>query len=400
MKHSLPLAGLATLAALALPAAATANSRTLSVPTPAVGNVTVAHVILPLGPGTVPRRASAVLTNAGRVPDGVLVLAGARKGKGRALTGSVIVVSPRDRAAGVAAAKVEFRVSRRGAQFQGKPKIALGQNVVGARRKPPYCGAAPRRVGHIRRLIGTLVEGFSAARTAKFAYLLGCAQFPQRDEFVNSFGGGNGGRDQTPDGDGGEGGDGGGTSPGGGGEEEDDPCADVVDDPSTPDNELSDCEDARDNPPPPMSSTLQGSGSVIDEGNGIYRYEISFNEPVYGFEIRIASGTVRCPTEYGDWKSAECDPLGDSQSPDAGGTSMTCGGQHFGDGQYVYELECSTPAPERSGDRTAPAAQTTVPAGPLIKGRFTVQSGSTVGPAKLIGHGPNGQSQAATLTGP
>jgi hypothetical protein len=384
------MAGLTLLAALALPAGATANSRTLTVPAPAAGNVTVAHVTLPLGKGKLPSKASALLTNAGRIPDGVLVLAGAKKGKKRTMAGSVVVVSQAG-ASGRSVAKLEFRVPGKGAQFNGKPKVVVGKNLVGQRARHSYCGAMPRRFGHVKRLIGTLVKGFSAAQIAKFGYLLGCAQdFPQRDGFVEAFGGdqgSGGGGDQEGSGDGEE--DGGGTrdpdqdvDEGAG-----DPCADIVDP-----QEASECEEAQDNP---VSATLQGSGSIVDEGGGVFRYEISFNEPVRAYRIEIASGVVRCPTLYGDWKASECEPLGNSQVPDAGGTAMTCGDSTFGDAT-VNSFECLSKA---AAPRTPPP---TVPAGTVITGRFTVQAGSpsNVAPATLYGYGAGGRSQPATLSGP
>jgi hypothetical protein len=64
-------------------------------------------------------------------------------------------------------------------------------------------------------------------------------------------------------------------------------------------------------------------------------------------------------------------------------------------------FDCQTSAGPRS--REGPAQRTTVPAGTVIVGRYTIWAGSkppSPGQVKLVGYGPSGQSRPSALSGP
>jgi hypothetical protein len=245
----------------------------------------------------------------------------------------------------------------------------IAKNLLANSAKPKFCSARPASFGYVAKklLNGSFPPRFPSAQELVIAgYDLNCDGYDERANLAAAL------RGEPDPGAGGGSGSGGGGAGGddGGGEDggEDEGDGGIK-----------------------MSPTLQGSGTVFAEAGRTFRYEITFNEPVYEFVIH-GPAEVRCPTQYGAWKEAECDPMGNSQTVSAGGRTLTCGPAEFG-----FEFRCVVPAPSR----TSPSSRPTVPAGTVIVGRYALTAGTTASsPVRLTGFGPSGQSPRVTLAGP
>jgi hypothetical protein len=277
-------------------------------------------------------------------------------------------------------------------KFRGFVRRQVATNIVGRTTHPSFCKTLPNSFAHIARkpLHGDLVSGYDARTTARYSYLAGCVDFPELSAFLLAIrgggggGGGSGGDGGRPAGDG-SGGDGTGNGTGTG-----EPDCDV-DDPSC---------DGGGAPAPTISNTLKGSGSVTrDAGDpNLFSYSISFNEPVYGYRFELSKVSVHCPAPTYAQRYDECQGLGDSNTPNAGGLAVRC--EYPGASQFVYEFECDGPSDGREG-----STPQTIPAGTTITGRFKIDAGSVAaGSVKVIGLQAGGaggvESQPATLSGP
>jgi hypothetical protein len=188
-----------------------------------------------------------------------------------------------------ASSNVVVRIKlKRGTKFRGFVRRQVATNIVGRSGRPPFCGALPKSFSHVARkpLHGTLISGYDARTTARYAYLAGCRSFAERDAFLLAIRGGSG--SGGGDGQGGGGGGGGGGSGAA-------PDCDIDDPECTGDGEEG----------PTVSNTLQGSGTVTrDPGDpSLFTYTISFNEAVTGYRIhlwaprsRAASRSPRVPS--------------------------------------------------------------------------------------------------------
>ncbi len=347
--------------ALALAAPAQAATPTASVKPPAGGDLTLAHLVLATkgGSGT-PKLA---LTNKSKLAKQLTVIGGVKKLKKNSYLASVAVLNrkaPSGKLVASASAGPALKlVMPKGMRFSKFTSKVIAKNLLSNSATPKFCGAVPTAFGYVAKktLAGSLLPGFPTPyEYVRAGYLLNCPSgYEERAEFAAALRGEPAPSSQPPGEEEEEEGEGGGT---------------------------------------PTSSTLRAEGTVVAEGGGVYRYEIRFNEPVFGFRIE-AGAPVRCPTEYGDWKASECDPLGNSQAADGGGTSMPCK-----PGYYSYEFSCETAA---SGDRRSGTySQPTIAAGTTISGRYKVDPGATVKPGtvRIYGHSPNGTGQGDVLSGP
>ena len=348
--------------ALVLAAPAQAAKPTFSVKAPAAGDVTLAHVVFETkgGKGT----PKLVLTNKAKLGSRLTVAGGVVKLKKNRYLASVALLLKTGGGGGTPAFKL---APPKGMAFSKFTAKQIAKNLLSTQSTPKFCGAVPRSFSYVSKklLAGSAIPRFSAtAELVRAGYLLDCEGYGDEEANLRAALRGEPDPNSAPPGSGGS-----------GGTEE---------------------EEEEGEYRAPTSSTLQGSGTVFAEGNDVYRYEISFNEPVYGFLIQGA-GNVRCPAQsYADWK-AECDALGNSQAASGGGQSFPCT-----PGDMVDRFECQTPAGSRT-DRSRPPQRTTVPAGTVIVGRFSTRPGTAPKPGgvKLTGYGPNGQSQSpATLSGP
>lgn len=201
----LSLAALALLGALGAAQPAAAATRIVQIPLPAAGNATVAHLEFKVTKrGKPARRAAIRVTNATGLPRSATLVGGVALKRGRAYVGSLVLANrtsaatapDRTRARGFAGmrargsaatfARVELRLPSRSAPFAGKPRVLLGRNVATFKTRPPYCRKLPRSWRHVapKPLLGAGVPGFAPARATRFAYLLACKLFPERDRFL------------------------------------------------------------------------------------------------------------------------------------------------------------------------------------------------------------------------
>lgn len=353
---------------LALAAPAQAAKPTLSLKSPAAGDITLAHVVLSTkgGSGT----PKLVLTNKSKLGSRLTIAGGVKKLKKNSYLASIALLLQTGGGGGSPAFKFTLPKGMTFSKFSSK---AIAKNLLANSTAPKFCGAVPPAFGYVAKklLAGSFVDRFpSANEYVNAAYQLGCpGGYEERANLAAALRG-------EPDPGAGGGGASGGGSGGAGGDDEED----------------GDGEGGVQNSP-----TLRGSGTVFAEGGDVYRYEISFNEPVHGYMLSGA-GSVRCPRKYGeDAEIAECNALGNSQQVSAGGQTFDCR-----DGtDLTYQLRCLTPAPART-DRSQPPPRATVPAGTLIVGRFKTHPGTAPDPGKvkLFGYAASGQSQGDPLSGP
>jgi hypothetical protein len=355
-------AALLAAASLALAApAAHAASPSATVKPPTAGDVTMAHLVFATkgGSGT----PKLTIANRAKLSKQLTIAGGVKKLKKNSYLASIALLH---RTGGGKSATPSFKLSLpKGMKFSKFTAKLIAKNLLSNSATPKFCGARPDSFAYVSKklLAGSFPPRFASAQELVIAgYDLNCPNgSEERANLAASLRG-------EPDP---------GAAPGPGG-----PGSDPGED---EDEEGGGTQ---------FSPTLQGTGTVIAEGGDVFRYEISFNEPVHGYMLDGA-GNVRCPTDYGEWKAAECEPLGNSQSVNAGGQTFTCT-----PGEYTFQFSCLTPM---TGDRrSGSASRPTVPAGTQIVGRFKTHAGAnpTTGKAKLIGYGPNGQSQPAALSGP
>ncbi|HEX8645585.1 MAG TPA: hypothetical protein VF715_01710 [Thermoleophilaceae bacterium] len=346
-----------TLCALALAAPAQAAKPTLSIKAPAAGDLTLAHVVVSTkgGKGT----PKLVLTNRSKLSARLTIAGGVKKLKKNSYLASIAVLH---RTGGASPGTPAFKLALpKGMTFSKFTSKIVAKNLLAGGAKPKFCGAVPTGFSYVSKklLAGSFLPGFSAAyEYVNAGYAIGCGSYDDRATLAAALrgesdpgsGGGTGDQDEVPGDDGGDYDEGDGI---------------------------------------PKSPTLHGSATVFDEGGGVFRYEITFNEPVYEFAID-AQAPVRCPTQYGEWKTSECDPLG-TQSASAGGQSLAC----F-PGEFSYQFGCGTPQ-----NRSNPSSRATVAAGTKIEGRYKLDPGATgSGTVRVSGIGPSGKSQAEPVSGP
>jgi hypothetical protein len=352
-------ASLLVLLALALPAPASAKPA-LTIKTPAAGDMTLAHVVITTKGATGAPKLP--LANKKQLSKSVTIAGGVKKLKKNSFLASFLVAHKTGGKSGKAPA---FNLVAPKGVTSWKLKSQFARNLLGSSLAPKFCSATPPSFGYVSKkpLAGSAVPRFSTQALVSAGYSLDCPAGYDDFETQNlqaalrgqpqpttgpGSGGGDGGEDGEEDGEGEYGG-------------------------------------------VPASQTLQGSGTVFDEGGGVFRYEITFNEPLYQFDIE-AGAPVRCPTDYGEWKAAECDTLEGSQSVAPAGVNMPCHG-----GEFSFQLYCSSPS-----TKTKPPSRPTVPAGTKIVGRYKIDAGGAVAPGevKVIGWGPSGKSAQFTLSGP
>ena len=363
MPRPLFAAALAIACVLALAAPAQAAKPALSLKAPAGGDMTLAHVVLSTkgGKGT----PKLVLTNRTKLGSRLTIAGGVKKLKKNSYLASIAVLLQTGGGGGAPAFKFTLPKGMTFSKFSSK---VIAKNLLGTSGAPKFCAAIPPSFGYVAKklLAGSPVPRFpSAAEYVAAGYQLNCpGGYDERANLAAALRG-----EPDPGAGGAAGGaDGGGE---GGGDEEDGEGGGTA-----------------------YSSTLRGEGTVTAEGGGVFRYEIKFNEPVYGFMLDGA-GSVRCPTEYGEWKAAECDPMGDSQTARAGDQSLPCQS-----GELTSQFSCMTPS--SAGHTKPPPPRPTVPAGTFIVGRFKTHPGTSPqsGKIRLTGYGPNGQSTGDSLSGP
>lgn len=351
-------AALAVAAALALAAPAHAASPSATVKPPTAGDLTLAHLVFTTkgGKGT----PKLVLANKAKLSKQLTIAGGVKKLKKNTFFADIALIQ---RTGGSSGATPSFKLSLpKGMSFVKFSSKQVGKNLLAKSGAAKWCAAIPKSYAYVAKklLAGTFLPRFPTAYEYVTAgYQLGCpGGYEDRANLAAAIRG-------EPD-------PGAGAGPG-----------------SEPGEEEAEGGGTG------YSPTLQGTGTVFAEGNGVYRYEISFNEPVFGFLIQNA-GQVRCPTEYGEWKAAECDTLEGAQAATGGGQSLPCQ-----TGELTVEFNCYTPA-SGAGGRAGPPTRPTVPANTLIVGRFKLHPGSTApsGRVQLTGVGPGGQSQPAALSGP
>ena len=359
MTRSVPAALLA-LVALALPAQAAAAKPALTIKAPNAGDLTLAHVVIDTKGATgTPKLA---LANKSKLAKQVTVVGGVKKLKKNRFLASVVVA----RAIGGSSAgkPPAFNLTVAKGTKSWKLTSDFARNLLGSNLSPKFCKDAPATFPYIAKKpwAGKAVPRFSNDELARAAYGLDCPVGYDDYETKNLQAALRG--EPQPS-----------TAPGAGGGGEDGE------------------EDGEGSGGPAVSPTLQVSGTVFAEADNVFRYEITANEPVWGFTLE-AGAPLFCPREYepeGSGFKAQCEALGNSQSVSAGGTTMPCRG-----GEFSYQLECFSQA-----SHTKPPSRPTVPANTTIVGRYKIEAGSvTPGEVKVVVEGPSGKSQQVTLAGP
>jgi hypothetical protein len=344
------------IAVLALAAPAQAAKPTFSVKAPAAGDMSLAHVVFETKGGTGTPKLT--LTNRSKLSPRLTVAGGVLKLKKNRYLASVAVLLKTGGGGGTPAFKL---VPPKGMSFSKFTAQLVGKNLLSNTAAPKFCSAAPKSFGYVAKklLAGTFVDRFPSAQEYVIAgYRLNCPAggYEDRANLAAAL------RGEPDPGAGGAPGSGGGA-----GEEE---------------------EETPEGGGTTNSTTLQGSGTVFAEGSNVFRYEISFNEPVHAYDIAVSGTSIACPNQYDE---AACGSLGNHAS--GGGTNLDCRG-----GEYSFEFSCATPRSGATRDRTPPPA---VPANTTITGRFTINAGSVApGKVKLTGYSASGKGQPATLSGP
>ena len=283
----------AALACGAAAPAARSAAPTFRLTLPRAGDIAVGHVAFQLKSRSTAKLA---LANGRLLPRNLLAVGGVKRIRGPRYIATLVLVrsrtTNRPNPSGARQAAARIRLSKRGV-FRRFTSRKTAVNVFGTRTRPPFCSSIPSSFGYIARkpLHGSLLSGFGAAATARLAYLAGCRSSAQAEAFEQAVAGN--------------------SATGNPGAEEEGDCVDG-----------STCGDTQS---PSISPTLRGSGTVTRDALNahLYRYVISFNEPVSGYLI-TAPGTVRCPAPpYASWYS-ECVALGSSITPSTGATAVTC----------------------------------------------------------------------------
>ena len=354
-------AALSAMCVLALAAPAQAAKPTLSIKAPAAGDMTLAHVVISTEGGKGPPKL--VLTNKSKLSARLTVAGGVKKLKKNRYLASIAVLLKTGGGGGTPAFKFTFPKGMKFTKFSSK---VIAKNLLAGGAKPSFCAAVPASFEYVAKklLAGSLVPRFPTVfEYVSAGYQLGCSDYEDRANLAAALRG-------EPD----PGAGGGGTGGGGAGDEDEDEDEDF----------------GGGGGGGGAVSQMQGSGTVIAEGGGVFSYQVKFNEPIYSITFD-AWGEVRCPTQYGAWKADECDTIG-SQTATGGGQSLACG-----DSEYTYQFACGTPA----GTRGQPGSRPTVPADTTIVGRFKLSAGvPPSGTAKMLAHGPSGRSQQFALSGP
>jgi hypothetical protein len=297
-----------------------------------------------------------VLTNKSKLGSRLTVAGGVLKVKKNRYLASVAVLLQTGGGGGSPALKI---VPPKGMTFIKFTGQLSGKNLLSNTAAPKYCSAAPASFAYVSKKLfaGSFVPRFPSAQEYVIAgYRLNCPAFgyEERANLAAALRG-------EPDP--------GGAPPsgGGGGSGEED-------------------EEEGEGGGIPASSTMQVSGTVFDEGGGIFRYEIKFNEPVNDYRAEVGRASVACPNQY----DAGC-----QNTATAGSMTLNCTG-----GEYTFEFSCATPR-SAGGARGGGTPPPTVPAETTIVGRFRINAGSVpAGSVKVSGFGPSGQGQAQALSGP
>ena len=351
-------AAAAALTALCAPAAAHAAAPSFKVGVPTAGNASIGQVVF-----TARRKPKLTLTNAGALPDGTVAVGGVRRvGKGR--WSASLVMARRGEGGSGGNAKARLKRGRR------IVTRSVGVNVSGSDSSPSFCDTQPTSFSFVGRrpLAGSLVGGYDARSTARLAYDAACGGTGAAEEF---FG--------TLDGSGGDDDSGNGIPPGCNPEEGGEACGEEPEGPT-------------------ISQTLTGSGTVTqDPGNpNLFTYSFSFNEPVQGFRATVSGTVIHCPAPtYAAWYG-ECQALGNSNNPTAGGLTLECPPN-----EYTYEFECYGPS-SGGTTRETRGQRTQIPAGTTITGRFSIENGTVQpGRVRITGvQGNNVEGNPFALSGP
>lgn len=330
-------------------APAQAAKPTFSVKGPAAGDITLAHVVFETkgGKGT----PKLVLTNKAKLGSRLTVAGGVVKLKKNRYLASVALLLKTGGGGGTPALKL---VPPKGMSFSKFTAQQIAKNLLSTATTPKFCGAVPQAFAYVSKklLAGSAIPRFPDPRElVRAGYLLDCTGYGEEEANLRAALRGEPDPNSAPPGSGGT----------GGGEEEGEEGSGI-----------------------PQSSTMQVKGTVFDEGGGVFRYEISFNEPVNDFNVQVSRASVECPNQY----SSAC-----SNTATAGAMTLDCKG-----GEFTFEFLCGT---QRSGSTRGGTAPPTVPAETVIVGRFKINAGSVApGSVKVSGFGPSGQGQAQALSGP